>query len=313
MTGLALATTLLACDRRIEMPMPRASAAGRARIDSLTVANAELERRMALFERISAEKDTLLREVRDAHLLIEGVAEELRKVDEHGTPVVEVDAGDVAVDRAGEARPPAPTYQELILGKLEQVRLRLSAMEDSARVRGERLVAMAGENEQLRAEAEDHLRTIASQKEIIESYLTRIAELEDQVKVLTESNERLTQENGALADSVRRLTTRANAAWFVAGTRDDLVKAGVLSEEGGLLGIGRTLTPARAMRLGVFNRIDRTRDTVIALPAAKQYQIVSRHDPGLVDITLSRGESATLRIRDPERFWGASDYLIIVY
>ena len=42
---------------------------------------------MVLFERISAEKDTLLREVRDAHVLIESVAEELRKVDEGGGQV----------------------------------------------------------------------------------------------------------------------------------------------------------------------------------------------------------------------------------
>ena len=53
-------------------------------IDSLSAQNASLQRQMVVFERISAEKDTLLREVRDAHILIEAVAEQLRRMD--GSP-----------------------------------------------------------------------------------------------------------------------------------------------------------------------------------------------------------------------------------
>ena len=36
---------------------------------------------MLVFERISAEKDTLLREVREAHLLIESIAQEPQRID----------------------------------------------------------------------------------------------------------------------------------------------------------------------------------------------------------------------------------------
>src|SRR6185369_4751480 len=139
--------------------------------------------------------------------------------------------------------------------------------------------------------------------DMISTYLVRIAELETQVTALTDSARKLTEANEILADSLRRVTTRANAAWYVVGSRDQLVKAGVLTEEGGVLGFGKSLAPSRAMRVNVFTRIDRLRDTVIALPEAKQYRIMSRHDPGLVSVTVDRSVGGTMLIKDPEHFW----------
>jgi hypothetical protein len=221
-------------------------------------------------------------------------------------------AGDVAVDAAGEIPAGAGTYRDGMLRKLESVRRRLADVEDSARVRGERLLEAARDNDRLRVEVEEHLRTIEGQKDLIETYLVRITELETQVAALTDSTRKLTEANELLADSLRRITSRANTAWYVVGTREQLVRAGVLTEEGGILGFGKSLAPSRAMTRNIFTRIDRLRDTTIALPESKEYRIVSRHDPGLVSIDLST-LGGTMRIRDPERFWSASGWLIVVY
>jgi hypothetical protein len=301
-------------------------------IDSLSAQNASLQRQMVVFERMSAEKDTLLREVRDAHLLIEAVAEQLRRMD--GAPMelestdstgmsggmsamggadsVVAAAGEVGVDAAGEIPAGPGTYRDAMLRKLESVRRRLSDVEDSSRVRGERLLESARDNDRLRSEIEEHLRTIEGQKDLIATYLVRITELETQVVALTDSTRKLTEANEVLTDSLRRITSRANTAWYVVGTRDQLVRAGVLTEEGGILGFGKSLAPSRAMSRNVFTRIDRLRDTVIALPEAKEYRIVSRHDPGLVQVDVS-SSGGTMRIKDPERFWSSSGWLIVVY
>src|SRR5262245_7254231 len=105
-------------------------------VDSLERENASLKNRMVQFERISAEKDTLLTELRDAHLLIEGVATELRHFD--GRPEDSVRVVEAANDEA-----PAPSYREVMIQRLEGVRHRLAELEDTSRVRGERLAAMA--------------------------------------------------------------------------------------------------------------------------------------------------------------------------
>jgi hypothetical protein len=327
---MTVVLTMSGCDRGIDVVRKQLARGSRATIDSLNAQNAVLRRRMLVFERISAEKDTLLREVRDAHILIEAVAEELRRMD--GSPAemdlltfngVEADtaaaagivtsAGDVGVDPAGELPGGAGTYRDAMLRKLEGVRHRLAEVEDSARARGQRLLEAARDNDRLRLEVEEHLRTIDGQKDMIAGYLVRIAELETQVTALADSTRRLTEENGLLADSLRRITTRANAAWYVVGTREQLVRAGVLTEEGGVLGFGKSLAPARAMARNVFTRIDRLRDTVIAMPGAEEYRIVSRHDPALVSVDVSPSSGGTMLIKDPERFWSASGWLIVVY
>jgi hypothetical protein len=312
------------------MPFMRRS---RMTIDSLSTQNASLQRQMVMFERISAEKDTLLREVRDAHILIEAVGEALKHMDGSPGSLAAMDSltkamgesdsvaaagGEMGVDPAGEIPAGPGSYRDVVLRRLERVRRRLANVEDSSRVRGERLLEAAKDNDRLRAEVEEHLRTIEGQKDLIATYLARIAELETQVIALTDStrklaeaNEVLARENDALADSLRRITSRANTAWYVVGSRKQLVRAGVLTEEGGVLGFGKSLTPSRAMAPRAFTRIDRLRDTEIALPRARQYRIVSRHDPDLVSVDPS-SSGPMLRIKDPERFWSASVWLIIV-
>ena len=320
------------CDHATDLvPFMRRS---RLTIDSLSTQNASLQRQMVMFERISAEKDTLLREVRDAHVLIEAVAEQLKHMDGSPGSFAAMDSitatmggpdsvaaanGEVGVDPAGEIPAGPGSYRDLMLRRLEHVRRRLADVEDSSRVRGQRLLEAAKDNDRLRAEVEEHLRTIDGQKDLIATYLARIAELETQVtaltdstRKLTEANEVLARQNDALADSLRRITSRANTAWYVVGSRKQLVRAGVLTEEGGVLGFGKSLTPSRAMAESAFTRIDRLRDTEIPLPRARQYRIVSRHDPDLVSVDASSSSGRTLRINDPERFWSASVWLIIV-
>ena len=328
MTGLlvmVVATT--GCDRGIKLVQDRMSRGSRTTIDSLTRRNDALERRMVVFERISAEKDTLLREVRDAHILIEAIANALSRMDGSPTHVESLDgsavatlgdsllaaAGDVAVDPVGEIPAGPGTYRDAMLRRLEAVRKRLADVEDSARVRGERLLEAAQDNDRLRLEVQEHLRTIEGQKDLIAGYLERIAELESQVVTLTDSTRKLTEANELLADSLQRITSRANTVWYVIGSRDQLVRSGVLTEEGGVLGFGKTLTPSRGMARSMFTRIDRLRDTLIALPQAKEFKIISRHDPGLVSVDASPTLGNAMHIKDPEKFWNASSWLIVVY
>ena len=328
MTGLlvmVVATT--GCDRGIKLVQDRMSRGSRTTIDSLTRRNDALERRMVVFERISAEKDTLLREVRDAHILIEAIASALSRMDGSPTHVESLDgsavatlgdsllaaAGDVAVDPVGEIPAGPGTYRDAMLRRLEAVRKRLADVEDSARVRGERLLEAAQDNDRLRLEVQEHLRTIEGQKDLIAGYLERIAELESQVVTLTDSTRKLTEANELLADSLQRITSRANTVWYVIGSRDQLVRSGVLTEEGGVLGFGKTLTPSRGMARSMFTRIDRLRDTLIALPQAKEFKIISRHDPGLVSVDASPTLGNAMHIKDPEKFWNASSWLIVVY
>jgi chromosome segregation ATPase len=89
----------------------------------------------------------------------------------------------------------------------------------------------------------DYEATIAKQT-------AQIAGLNSKVDTMTTENTRLMGEAKTLTDTVTQLTTVVNTAYYVIGTKDDLVKQGVLVEEGHrrfLLFGGRSLSPAREL------------------------------------------------------------------
>ncbi|MGH7620132.1 MAG: hypothetical protein ACREPM_23190, partial [Gemmatimonadaceae bacterium] len=77
---------------------------------------------------------------------------------------------------------------------------------------------------------------------------TQIAVLTSKVDTVTKENVRLAGERAALTDTVNELTSEKNTAYYVIGTKDDLIRSGILVEEGHkrlLIVGGRPVSPAR--------------------------------------------------------------------
>jgi hypothetical protein len=166
----------------------------------------------------------------------------------------------------------------------------------------------------------DLRQTVDQQKADYEAMISKqnqqIASLNSRVDTVTKENVKLAGEKTALTDTVSTLTTEKNTAYYVIGTKDELIKQGVLVEEGHkrLLVIGgRSVAPARDMDPAKFTRIDRLHDRVINFPAG-DYTILSRHNAGFATPFAAKDGklSGGLRIDQPEKFWEASKYLIIV-
>lgn len=144
---------------------------------------------------------------------------------------------------------------------------------------------------------------------VIDQQTTRIATLTTQVDTLT-------QVRTALADTVGQLTTEKNTAYYVIGTKDELIKQGILAAEGQkrfLLVGSRSVSPARELDPSKFTKIDRLSSRTIELPAGK-YEILSRQNPMYADSTSIKDGKivGTLNINQPEQFWQPSRFLIIV-
>jgi uncharacterized coiled-coil protein SlyX len=162
--------------------------------------------------------------------------------------------------------------------------------------------------------------TVAQQKAdydaIIAKQNTQIAALNSRVDTVTKDNVRLASEKTALIDTVGTLVSEKNTAYYVIGTKDELVKQGVLVEEGHkrfvVLG-GRTVAPARDLDPSKFTKIDRLRDRTINFPAG-EYTILTRQSPEFASPFASKNGkfSGGMRIDQPEKFWEPSKFLIIV-
>jgi len=159
-------------------------------------------------------------------------------------------------------------------------------------------------------------RQKADYEAIIATQKTQIATLNSKVDTVTHENQRLATEKTALVDTVTHLSSELNTVYYVIGTKSDLVKQGLLVEEGHkrfmVLG-GRTVTAARDLDPTKFTKIDRTRDRTINFPAG-EYTIVTRQSLNYASpIAVKDGKlSGGLRIDQPERFWEPSKFLIIL-
>lgn len=159
-------------------------------------------------------------------------------------------------------------------------------------------------------------RQKAEYEGIIATQKTQIASLTSRVDTMTTENRRLASEKTALTDTLSHLSTELNTAYYVIGTKSDLVKQGILVEEGHKRFVvvgGRTISLARDLDPTKFTKIDRLRDRAINFPDG-QYTIFTRQSLNYASpISAKDGKiSGGLKIDEPEQFWGPSRFLIIV-
>ena len=275
--------------------------------------DAETERRLAQLDTVSAEKDSLLIQVSENALLMSEIGAELARVNAPTT----TDASET----------PIAVTRDSLLSNIRSLTTRLQESEARLVESEQRIGALTGESAgfertiaQLRSTISNQKETIASMTEQVEALREQNVRLTEANVVLSESNVTLSEENLALADTVSRLAERDNTVYYVIGTKDDLLRRGVVVEEGGSRVLfvfgkrGKTLVPARQLDPGQFVMVDKRTFSEIPLDPEKEYVIASRQDFGALDPQPGDDGhvSGVLRIADPDRFWSGGRYLVIV-
>lgn len=250
---------------------------------------------------LAAERDSLLAEVADNARLLGDLETELQRV--------------APKPRPGQAESPAlevtKDQRTIVLERVRGITTRLKTAETQlaqSERRARRLTRVA---DSLATGFTEAKGTIADLVEIVGRQREQVTALTTQVDLLTEVT--LT-----LSDSVQRLTSDWNTAYFVVGSREELVRKGVLVEDGRraipLVG-RRDATPARELPLQEFTSIDRATIHEIPLPRPdRKYRIVSRQNLAHLTSAVGRQGTVTERIAigDSEGFWAPSRYLIVV-
>ena len=103
-----------------------------------------------------------------------------------------------------------------------------------------------------------------------------------------------------------------HTAYYRVGSYKTLRDQNLLQKEGGFLGINRVTTLAGVPEKGLFQEID-TRDIMKIPVFAKRWEIVTGQDPSTYEAEYNdEGLVEWISIKDPEKFWGKSQYLVIV-
>ncbi|WP_423127690.1 hypothetical protein [Gaoshiqia sp. Z1-71] len=167
-------------------------------------------------------------------------------------------------------------------------------------------------------------RRIAALNENIEGQNKLIAELkliiEEKDFQMTELNTRIEQlgfEMALQSDSllykdqqITEKTYKLNTGHIAFGTYKELKEKGLLTKEGGFLGIGSTKTIQQNFDQEYFTELDIRETTLIPLHA-KKVEVISEHPNDSYKLVEEEGQIAFLQIENPNEFWKISKYAVI--
>ena len=133
----------------------------------------------------------------------------------------------------------------------------------------------------------------------------QVAELQTSLNIATE-------ESNAKSQTIAEETAALHTAYYVVGESKDLRDAKLIDRKGGLLGIGKTAKLNADIDNNKFTRIDYTQ--VTSIPVGSEMKIITTHpsDSYTLDMDAKNKKVTSIVITNPEKFWSASKYLVVV-
>jgi len=291
---LMLAGSVLACEK-----IGSGGGTSANRTDSIAILNTKL----AQAKSISAQQDSLLQGFQQTTQLLADIDKELSNV--KGLK------SHVPLDSKGESQnDPQASYRASIVGKVQEVTSLLN--QSRARVR-----ALSEKNTGLASQVATYEQTISGLQQQVAQKEQEMLALNMKVDSLNTQNTELTTAKAAVTDTMLGLRKQENTVYYVVGTKDELMKKGIITEEGSkfLFFGSKAMVPARKLDQSMFTPINKWDDVAIVLHITdKPYRVVSRQDPSLIEAGKdSVGKfNGELHISQPGDFWSTSKYLIIV-
>lgn len=154
---------------------------------------------------------------------------------------------------------------------------------------------------------------ITEQENRIAELLTELENNKVLIKKLNQDVSDLTASNEEKDQYISLQTAEANKAYYIVGTYKELSEAGIVSKEGGFIGIGRRQETIGNMPVDKFVQIDRTKATTITVNM-KKATVISKHPENSYELVMDENDSkvvAYLRILNPAKFWEQTRYLVI--
>ncbi len=152
----------------------------------------------------------------------------------------------------------------------------------------------------------------------LKEYETNIAELkENLVKKdfeIGELNTKLADLEVTITQKDEKIATQVsqmNEAFLTSGTFRELKNKGIVSKEGGFLGIGRTGTIVKDVNENLFAKVDIRETTTIPINS-RDAKLITKH-PSNSYAMIHEGDNkiSRIEIKNPENFWKISRYAVV--
>ena len=139
----------------------------------------------------------------------------------------------------------------------------------------------------------------------------KLAGLNVELATLKTNFDSLSTTNQNQATVIADQTTKIHTAYYTVGNYKNLRDKQVLSKKGGVLGLGKKATVVPAIKNDNFTKIDYTQISTIPVNS-KKVELVTTHPDGSYKIEKNNDLVSDILITDPEKFWSASKYLVVL-
>lgn len=189
----------------------------------------------------------------------------------------------------------------------EKIKSDLQAIYNKMSENKQKLAAMRSTLKSSNNKMADLQKMIDRLQEDVNAKDSEIVTLKEQLEQLNVQLSTLTTSYDTQTKQLNATTNKLNSAWYAYGTRKELEKQGVITKEGGFIGIGKADKLKADFNKSYFTQIDVTTTKEIQLGTGKSARLVTSHPTG--SYTLS---GTKLTINDADSFWSASKYLVVV-
>ncbi len=142
---------------------------------------------------------------------------------------------------------------------------------------------------------------------------TKLAALNTQVAQLQTNVDTLNVVSTSQSQTISDQTTAMHTAYYVVGNTKQLQESNVIDKTGGLLGVGKTARLSSKADNSKFTRIDYTQ--TMSIPVNSKGKIITTHPADSYTLekdVKNKNKIVDLKITNPEKFWSASKYLVVV-
>ncbi|HPQ09070.1 MAG TPA: hypothetical protein PK995_07555 [Bacteroidia bacterium] len=154
-------------------------------------------------------------------------------------------------------------------------------------------------------------KMIANLQAMIDEKDREIETLKDKIEALNIELSNLQTSYQELAQENEVKTEKLYTAYYAIGTAKELKEKGVITKEGGFIGIGKATKLKDDFNKDYFTKIDVTKITSIPI-SAKSAKVLTTHPSNSYKIVGDKKHVDRIEIINADEFWSASKFLVIV-
>jgi len=156
---------------------------------------------------------------------------------------------------------------------------------------------------------------LVADKEALQRNLDETAQARDNLQAeVVNLNDQVVQKSTVINDQNQLLLEKErnlHTAYYTVGSYKTLRDRNIVDKEGGFLGINTVKTLGNNLDPSKFKEIDWREVSEIPVDA-KRCEVITDQDPSSYTMVYENDKVSSIKITDPDKFWGKSKYLVVV-